>query len=141
MRYFLRAENFFDVAREVDEMPGKLAAHGGRALHAMSHGESFLTLALERFVPDGLFLLDEPAAALAPQGAMSFLRRMHELVLDGAQFVVATHSPILLLYPQAAAYALGPDGIERTDGPATDHVRLTRGFLEAPERFLRELLA
>jgi predicted ATPase len=142
MRFFLRAESFFNVARDVDATDpteGKLAAYGGRPLHGMSHGESFLTLAVERFLPDGLFLLDEPEAALSPQGCLSFLRRMHELVLDGAQFVVATHSPFLLLYPGAAVYALDDDGISRVDGAESDHVRLTRLFLEAPERFLREL--
>ena len=144
MRYFLRAESFFNVAREIDRSDpaaGRLAAYGGRALHGMSHGESFLTLAAERFLPDGLFLLDEPEAALSPQGCLSFLRRMHELVLDGAQFVVATHSPFLLLYPGATVYALGDDGVERVDGADTDHVRLTRLFLDAPDRFLRELFS
>jgi predicted ATPase len=118
-----------------------LEAHGGRPLHAMSHGESFLTLVVERFYPDGLFLLDEPEAAMSPQGCLTLLRRIRELALDGAQFVIATHSPLLLAYPDASIYALGDDGIEPTDYQDTEHYRLTRAFLEAPERFLRQLFA
>jgi predicted ATPase len=141
MRYFLRAESFFNVARTVDAHEGALKAHGGKALHGMSHGESFLTLALERFYPDGLFLLDEPEAALSPQGCITLLRRMHELALEGAQFVIATHSPILMAYPGARIYTLGEHGIEATAYRDTDHYRLTRTFLEEPERFLHHLFA
>jgi predicted ATPase len=141
MRYFLRAESFFNVAREVDAHPGALAHHGGRPLHGMSHGESFLTLAVERFLPDGLFLLDEPEAALSPQGCLTLLRRMRELAIDGAQFVIATHSPLLLAYPGATIYELGDHGLRETPYEDTDHYRLTRAFLEAPERFLRSLFA
>ncbi len=142
MRYFLRAESFYNVARDIDAAGGgRLKAHGGRPLHAMSHGESFLTLALERFVPDGLFVLDEPEAALSPQGTLSFLRRMRELALDGAQFVLATHSPILMAYPDAFIYEIGEHGIHRTEYEDTDHYRLTRNFLENPENFLRQLFA
>ena len=79
--YFLRAESFFNVARTVDENPGLLAAYGGQPLHGMSHGESFLALANERFYPDGLFLLDEPEAALSPTGLLGLLRRMKSLTL------------------------------------------------------------
>jgi predicted ATPase len=141
MRYFLRAESFFNVARHVDANPRALKAHGGQALHGMSHGESFLTLVVERFYPDGLFLLDEPEAAMSPQGCLTLLRRMRELALDGAQFVIATHSPLLLAYPDATIYELGDDGIETVSYEDTDHYRLTRAFLEAPERYLRQLFA
>jgi predicted ATPase len=139
MRYFLRAESFFNVARFVDENPGKLAEHGGRALHGMSHGESFLALANERFYPDGLFLLDEPEAALSPTGLLALMRRMRALASEGGQFLVATHSPILLAYPGALIYELTDDGPRPTAYEDTDHYRLTRAFLEAPERFLRQL--
>jgi predicted ATPase len=140
MRYFLRAESFFNVAHRVDAAPGALAAHGGRPLHGMSHGESFLTLAVERFRPGGLFLLDEPEAAMSPQGCLTLLRRMRDLALEGAQFVIATHSPLLLAYPEATIYALG-DGIEAVAYQDTEHYRLTREFLEAPERYLRHLFS
>jgi predicted ATPase len=139
MRYFLRAESFFNVARQVDAHEGALKAHGGRALHAMSHGESFLTLALERFLPDGLFLLDEPEAAMSPQGCLNMLRRMRELALEGGQFIIATHSPILMAYPEATIYALGPGGIEPVEYRDTEHYKLTRSFLEDPERYLHYL--
>ncbi len=142
MRYFLRAESFYNVARTVDAAGGgRLEAHGGRELHRMSHGESFLALAMERFMPDGIFVLDEPEAALSPQGALSLLRRMRELAIDGAQFVVATHSPILMAYPDAYLYELSERGIERVDYRDTDHYRLTRSFLEDPQAFLRHLFA
>jgi predicted ATPase len=141
MRYFLRAESFYNVARDVDRAGGgRLEAHGGRPLHEMSHGESFLTLAAERFLPDGLFVLDEPEAALSPQGCLTLLRRLRELALDGAQFVIATHSPILLAVPGANVYELGPDGVVPTAYDDLDAVRLTRGFLDAPERYLRAAL-
>jgi predicted ATPase len=142
MRYFLRAESFYNVARAVDEAGGgRLEAHGGRELHRMSHGESFLTLAAERFLPDGIFVLDEPEAALSPQGALSLLRRIRELAVDGAQFVVATHSPILMAYPDAYVYELSDRGIERIEYRDTDHYRLTRAFLDDPQAFLRHLFA
>jgi predicted ATPase len=139
--YFLRAESFFNVARSVDENPGLLAAHGGQALHEMSHGESFLQLVNERFYPDGLFVLDEPEAALSPTGLLGLLRRMKALTLEGGQFLVATHSPILLAYPGALIYELRPEGPVPTPYEDTDHYRLTRAFLEAPDRFLRSLFA
>jgi len=142
MRYFLRAESFYNVARNIDELAGgRLDAHGGRPLHEMSHGESFLTLALERFLPDGVFVLDEPEAALSPQGCLSLLRRMRELALEGAQFVAATHSPILLAYPDAVIYELSERGIERVAYEDTDHYRVTRSFLDDPGAFLRHLFS
>lgn len=142
MRYFLRAESFYNVARVIDQTDpsgGALAAYGGRPLHGMSHGESFLATALERFYPDGLFVLDEPEAALSPQGCLTLLCRMRQLALEGAQFIVATHSPILMAYPGATIYELGDDGIRRVAYQDTDHYQITRSFLEAPERYLRHL--
>jgi predicted ATPase len=127
MRYFLRAESFYNVASE--------------ELLRLSHGESFITLANERFYPDGIFVLDEPEAALSPTGLLTLLRRMHDLADEGAQFIVATHSPILLAFPGALIYELTEDGPVETAYRDTDHFRLTRAFLDAPERFLRELFA
>jgi predicted ATPase len=141
MRYFLRAESFFNVAQHVDAHEKALKAHGGRPLHGMSHGESFLTLVAERFYPDGVFLLDEPEAAMSPQGCLTLLRRIRELAIDGAQFVIATHSPLLLAYPDAIIYELSERGIEHVSYEDTDHYRLTRSFLDSPERFLRQLFA
>src|SRR3954454_16754310 len=128
MRYFLRAESFFNVAR-------------GTELHELSHGESFLRLAAERFMPDGLFVLDEPEAALSPQGCLTLLRRLRELCLDGAQFVIATHSPFLLAYPDATIYDLSDAGIEAVAFEDTDHYRLTKAFLDDPARFVHHLMS
>ena len=132
MQYFLRAESFFNVAGFVDAHEGALARHGGKPLLGMSHGESFLALAVDRFLPDGLFVLDEPEAALSPTGQLSLLRRMRELAIEGAQFLVATHSAILLAYPGAAIYQLGADGLERVLYDEVEHVRLTRAFSTRP---------
>jgi predicted ATPase len=110
--YFLRAESFYNVASALDQMgPNALDSYGGTSLHRQSHGESFLTLVVERFGPNGLYLLDEPEAALSTQGQLTLLRRMHELVEDGSQLVIATHSPILVALPGATIYALDDDGI------------------------------
>jgi len=142
--YFLRAESFYNVASTLDDLaaddPAAVRSYGGRSLHAQSHGESFLALAIERFGPDGLYLLDEPEAALSPQGQLTLLLRMHELVEDGAQLLVATHSPILIALPGATILAFTDDGIEPVDYDQVEQVILYRAFLDDPERFLHHLL-
>ena len=137
--FFLRAESFFDVAARIDakELEG---VYGGVKLHEQSHGESFLALAANRFGGDGLYVLDEPEAALSVTSALGFLEVMHSAVSGGSQFLVATHSPILLAYPGARIYEAGPDGVEEIAYEDAEAVRLTRAFIEAPERFLRHLL-
>jgi predicted ATPase len=146
--YFLRAESYFNVASEIerlDKEPGVGAkigpSYGPRALHEQSHGESFLALLQNRFSGDGLYLLDEPEAALSPQRQLAFLVSLHELVGQGSQFVIATHSPIILAYPHATIYALGGDRIAKMKYEDTEHYSLTRDFLLAPERYLRRLLS
>lgn len=140
--FFLRAESLFNAATYLDGLgPTALDAYGGASLHAQSHGESFLAVTLSRFGPDGLYLLDEPEAALSAQNCLTLMRRMHELVAAGAQFVVATHSPLLLAYPGATIYELSPGGIESIAYDDAAPVRLTRGFLQAPEAFVQRLLA
>jgi len=137
--FFLRAETFFNVATKIDDIAeGIHDSYGGSSLHERSHGEGFLALALHRFGPNGFYVLDEPEAALSPQGLFTLLRRMHELVGAGSQFVIATHSPVLLAYPGALIYELGEDGPVPT-AEDTDHFQMTRAFLESPERFLRRL--
>jgi predicted ATPase len=140
--FFLRAESFYNVASYLDRTPGTLRSYGGKSLHARSHGESFLTLMLERFAPNGLFLLDEPEAAVSPARQLALLCRMHDLVTSGAdtQFIIATHSPIILSYPGAQICAFSADGIRETTYRETDAYRITRRFLENPERGLEELL-
>jgi predicted ATPase len=144
--FFLRAESFFNVATEVDRLHAEgggprplLESYGGVSLHERSHGESFLALVLHRFGANGLYVLDEPEAALSPQGLLTLMTRIHTLVGDHCQFVIATHSPILLAYPGALIYELGDDGPVPTAYEDTEHVRMTRAFLDSPDRFLRRL--
>ena len=138
--FFLRAESFYNVASRLDAMgDGALGSYGGTSLHARSHGESFLALVVNRFGPDGLYLLDEPEAALSPQGQLTLLRRMHDLVEDGSQFIVATHSPILVAFPGATILALDDGGVAQVAYDDVDHVQLYRSFLDQPGRFLHHL--
>ncbi len=138
--FFLRAESFFNVALRIDA-EGLESVYGGTALHGQSHGESFLALAANRFGGEGLYLLDEPEAALSVTSALAFLGVMHRAADAGAQFIVATHSPILLAVPGARIYELDERGAEAVSWEMADPTRITRAFLEAPERFLRDLLA
>jgi len=146
--FFLRAESFFNLATEIERLdaePGPnryiIDSYGGRSLHEQSHGESFLALMLNRFGGDGLYILDEPEAALSPQRQMSALVRMHDLVSARSQFIVATHSPILMAYPEAYIYSFTETGIQRVDYYETEHYQVTHDFLANPKRMLRMLLA
>jgi len=138
--FFLRAESFFNVAAMIDGRD-LVEVYGGRPMHAQSHGESFLALASNRFGPDGLFIFDEPEAALSVTSQLAFIALMHRSAGMGSQFIVATHSPILLGYPGATVYEASEAGLERIDAGDADAVRLTRDFMLAPERFLRHLFA
>lgn len=136
--FFLRAESFYNVASYLDEV-SDMRAYGGRSLHAQSHGESFLALFNNRF-EQGLYLLDEPEAALSPQRQLSLLRILYDLEAPGhAQFLIATHSPILLSYPGAHVYSLDGDTIASIDYRDTKHFQLTKDFLNGPERFYKHL--
>ena len=141
--YFLRAESFYNLASEIDrmdsELPGLTESYGGRSLHRQSHGESFLSLMLNRFGGQGLYLLDEPEAALSPSRQLSALVAFQWLVQHQSQLIIATHSPILMAYPEARIYQLSEDGITPTAYRETEHYCLTRRFLEDPERMLRYL--
>ena len=137
--FFLRAESYFNVATEVDRL-GVGGSYGGKSLHEQSHGESFLALVEHRFGIEGLYLLDEPEAALSPARQMRFLGHLHALATRGrSQFIIATHSPILLAYPDALIYELNDEGMHTVHYEETDHYRLTRDFLLHRERFFREL--
>jgi predicted ATPase len=144
--YFLRAESFYNVATEIERLervqPGLLPAYGGRSLHERSHGESFLDLLTHRFGPDGLYLLDEPEAALSPQGCLALVRRIGELTSQGCQLVIATHSPILLAVPGARILQIDAEGaIEQVTYDEAEPVKLTRAILNDPQRFLRHLFS
>jgi predicted ATPase len=110
-------------------------------LHEQSHGEAFLALLMGRLSANGLYLLDEPEAALSPQRQLSALVRIHDLVQANCQFIIATHSPILLAYPDAIIYACTEDGIAPTAYEDTEHYQVTRDFLLNPKRMLDRLLA
>ncbi|MDR2930591.1 MAG: AAA family ATPase [Propionibacteriaceae bacterium] len=137
--FFFRAESFYNVASAIDDINGT-EAYGGRSLHLQSHGESFLTLAANQFSDHGLFLLDEPEAALSPGRQLSVLSLIHQSILQGSQYVMATHSPILMAYPDAWIYHLTDRGLERVDYDDTEHVQITRNFLASPTRMMRHLL-
>jgi predicted ATPase len=137
--YFLRAESFFNVATYIEGLEGGLVPYGGRSLHEQSHGESFIALIKNRFGPNSFFVLDEPEAALSVRGVLALMRRMHDLAAEGSQFVISTHSPILLGYPGATIYFLSERGIEKTSYESTEVVELTRSFLADRDQFLRHL--
>lgn len=146
--WFLRAESFYNVASEIDRLdaePGGrplIDSYGGVSLHEQSHGESFLALLVHRFGPRGLYLLDEPEAALSPPGVMAALARIHQLAGQEAQFVIATHSPILFAVPGATISEIDHDGhLDRVDYDHATPVVVTRAFLADPRRYLGELLA
>jgi predicted ATPase len=146
--YFLRAESYFNVATEIerlDEDDSPVAhigpAYGPRALHEQSHGESFLSLLMNRFRPNGLYLLDEPEAALSPNRQMAAMSRIYDLALQGSQFIIATHSPILMAFPDALIYQLDEDGIAEVEYTDTEHYVITKSFLNDHERMLSILLS
>ncbi|MDB5803897.1 MAG: transporter, ATP-binding protein [Betaproteobacteria bacterium] len=136
--FFLRAESFFNVATEIENRQVD-AEYGDRPLHEQSHGEAFLALFTNRFYGKGLYILDEPEAALSPQRQLAVLSLMHDLVQDDSQFIIATHSPILMAYPEAWIYRCGVDGIDRVDYEDTEHFQVTRDFLADPQRMLKVL--
>ncbi|MEO5666993.1 MAG: AAA family ATPase [Bdellovibrionota bacterium] len=146
--YFLRAESFYNVASKIDELdkdpdalgPPIILSYGGVSLHKQSHGESFYSLFMNRFGANGLYFLDEPESALSPARQLAFLSRLHDLCNQGAQFVIATHSPILMGYPDAKIYAVSQSGIAPVDYEDTEHYRVTRDFLLRRDKMLGELL-
>ena len=133
--WFLRAESFYNVASEIDLGErewgsGTFDRDGGRSLHERSHGEAFLALMERRLKGGGCYLFDEPESALSPQRQLTVLALLHRLVLRGSQFVIATHSPILLAYPHAVIHELGEWGIRRVRYEDAEPVRVTRDFLD-----------
>jgi predicted ATPase len=144
--FFFRAESFFNVATEIenlDKEPGPSPpigpSYSPRPLHEQSHGESFLALMVNRFRGNGLYLLDEPEAALSPKRQLAILTRIHDLAKEKSQFIIATHSPILMAYPGAFIYQFSPAGIQRVDYQETEHYQITRSFLSNPQRMMQIL--
>ena len=142
--FFMRAESFFNYASYLDELAKEdgraFNTYGGKSLHEQSHGESFLSLFTNHF-EKGIFILDEPEAALSPQRMLVFMGILHRMAKSGdAQFIIATHSPILLTLPGAVIYQLDENGISRVTYEETSHFRMTKAFLNDPDRYLRFLL-
>ena len=145
--FFLRAESFYNVATNIDELdeapglgPPIKDSYGGISLHQQSHGESFFALLMNRFEGKGLYILDEPEAALSPTRQMAMISRMHDLVQDNSQFIIATHSPILMAYPNAQIFVLSQEGLQKMDYTETEHFRVARDFLNNHEKMLQILM-
>ena len=144
--FFLRAESLYNVATNIDDMdkessfgPPVIDSYGGVSLHQQSHGESFLSIVQNRFFGNGLYLLDEPEAALSPTRLLTLMAEMHELVQKKSQFIIATHSPLLMAFPEAQILQFSENGIQSIGYRETEHYQVTRSFLENPERMLRYL--
>lgn len=144
--FFLRAESFYNAASYISELdkipaarPKLIESYGGKPLHEQSHGESFMAVLLHRFRGGGLYILDEPEAALSPSRLMALLVCIHDLVEKDSQFIIATHSPILMAYPNAEIWGFSEKGLATVDYKKTEHYQLTLRFLENPERMLRQL--
>lgn len=137
--YFLRAESFFNVATYMDET-GYLEGYGGQSLHTQSHGESFMAVLLNKLRGNGIYLLDEPEAALSPNRQLAALSAIHQLVEDHSQFIIATHSPILLSYPHAKIIQFDRSGVSEVAFEDTEHLAVTRDFLNNYPKRLEQLL-
>lgn len=143
--FFFRAESFYNVATNIEELdrePGGgkvIDSFGGKSLHEQSHGESFFAAFTERFRGNGLYILDEPEAALSPLRQMSMLSRINELVEQGSQFIISTHSPVLMAYPESAIMQLTGEGMEEVTLEETSHYSLMKQFFENKDRMLHHL--
>lgn len=145
--FFLRAESLFNLATEIEHLDEEPAAsppiinsYGYRSLHEQSHGESFFAVMMHRFGGHGFYVLDEPEAALSPSRQLAMISRLHQLVRERSQFVIATHSPILMAYPNSWIYQIGTNGLERVSLQDTEHYIVARHFLNDPQKQLSRLL-
>ncbi len=136
--FFMRAESFYNVATEIERL-GLFDIYGV-SYHAQSHGEAFSSLITNRLRGEGLYLFDEPEAALSPQRQLVFLAAMHGLIERAAQFIIATHSPIIMAYPDATIYEFSAEGVREVAYRETEHFRVTHAFLTRTEKMLEELL-
>ena len=140
--FFLRAESFFNLATEIENLdregggPWIINFYGGTSLHEQSHGESFMALLTHKFGPKGLYILDEPESALSPQRQLAALFRIHDLIQNGSQFLIATHSPILLAYPDSKIYQCSTDGIETVSYEETETFLIMKSFINNPQKML-----
>jgi predicted ATPase len=134
--YFLRAESLFNVASFLDRV-----GSSAPSLHERSHGEAFMQVLVHKMRGNGLYLLDEPEAALSPNRQLAALRAIRDLVQKESQFIIATHSPILLAYPGAKIYQFHSEGISEIAYEDTEHYAVTRDFLNHTERRLEQLFS
>lgn len=137
--FFLRAESFYNTSSYIDRSGSRLGRFGHRQLHTRSHGEAFLALVQNRFEGHGLYLLDEPEAALSPQRLLSLLVAIHDLAALDSQFIIATHSPILMAFPGAEIKLFDEAGVRSVDYRDTEHYQITKQFINDPERMLNYL--
>lgn len=141
--FFLRAESFYNVATNIDELEsldeGLLQFYGGISLHKQSHGESFMAVLLNKFRGNGLYILDEPEAALSPTRQMAMISRMHELVRENSQFIIATHSPIIMAYPNSKIYSID-DNYKEVYYADTDHYNVMKIFINNTNKMLDILM-
>lgn len=144
--FFFRAETFYNVATHIEELDSEplggrrvIDSFGGKSLHEQSHGESFFAAFIERFQGNGLYILDEPEAALSPVRQLAMLARIHELVTEGSQFIISTHSPILMAYPEALIYQLEGDGMRAVELEDTSHYSIMEQFFSDRDRLLHHL--
>ncbi len=138
--FFLRAESFYNVASYVEEI-GATHNYGGTSLHQQSHGESFLALVQNRFCGNGLYILDEPEAALSPMRLLTLMAEIDILVKNNSQFIIATHSPMLMAFPNANVLEFSQNGMKAVHYKDTEHYQITRNFLENPDKMFKYLLS
>jgi len=142
-KFFLRSESFYNVASEIDNIHEKFWkmywAYWWKSLHQQSHWESFFSLFLNRFWANWVYILDEPEAALSPQRQLAFLLRLDELVKQNSQFIIVTHSPIILSYPHSKILEISTNWINETLYKDTNHYNTYKMFLDNPEYMLKKL--
>ena len=145
--FFLRAESMFNVASEIEALdkepsfgPPVINSYGHLSLHEQSHGESIMAVMMNRFGGDGFYILDEPEAALSPSRQLVMLGCLHQLVKKRSQFLIATHSPMLMAYPDAWIYQISAHGIERVKLEDTEHYIIAKRFLNDPHQQIARLL-
>lgn len=145
--FFLRAESLYNVATNIDDMdkeasfdPLVIESYGGVSLHNQSHGESFLSIVQNRFGGNGMYILDEPEAALSPMRLLTLMAEIDRLLKENSQFIIATHSPILMTFPEAEILEFSQNGIKKANYKDTEHYQVTKSFLENPDKMLHYLL-
>ncbi|MFJ7511612.1 AAA family ATPase [Peribacillus simplex] len=144
--FFFRAETFYNLATNIEELDREASfgskiidSFGGKSLHQQSHGESFFSAFIERFQGNGLYILDEPEAALSPLRQISMLARINDLAKQGSQFIISTHSPIIMAYPDAKILQISDEGMSEVTLEESNHYLLMKQFFDDKDRLLHHL--